>query len=266
MAISSWAQPSRHAVVGPVLRRHGLPRAAREALHLRADTFAFIADPELKAADVKYGRELWAERGGVPPLAVIVVRGDADRLLAEAVAGVQAAIAAGAVSAVVEQAVTAQPDRSPRPGQPVGRDLVTAIAEQAPGLPLLYTVNADDIDGGDVAAWLAKAPPDVGWRLDVGALFAHGWWQPQRLAQLGQQLSALERPGAIWVREPQTIDPAAESAALGLGAMGLNLWWDVLAQPWTTDVPIYLEAPGRGTTFGAELHSLRRLIEMARGA
>lgn len=263
LAIPSDLTQTQRVTVGPVLRRNPFPRAVRQALQLKADTFAFLADPHLKPADIKSGRDLWADRGGLPPLAVVSVPADQDDVLAAATAGVQMALAAGAGAAVLERATDVRPGQSPVRGLPPDRDVLTAVARQAPGLPLLYAVQPGDVDDAAFPEWLEQALPAGGWLLDPGALYAAGWWNVQRLDALGRRLQALRRPGAIWVQEPQSATPDAPATALGLGGMGLNGWWDVLARPWAGTVPLYVEVPPQGT-IGAELHSLRKLVTVAR--
>lgn len=253
-----------HSVIGPVLRRDGFTRAVRAALRLRADTFAFSAQPGVKAAELRQGCQLWADRGGVPPLAVIELPDDADPKAhkAAAMAGVQSAVMAGAGAAVLELSRQPSPGGAHRPGTPAGRDVVAAAAPHAAGVPLLYALTAADMDDRDLIAWLTAHAG--GWYLDPGRLFAAGWWDLPRLAATGQALQRSGLPGAIWVREPAAAAPDAAQSPLGLGAMGLPRWWDVFAQPWTVGVPVYVELPGPGTTGGAELHSLRRLLHVSR--
>lgn len=260
MTIWAWSRQGGHTVTGPILRRASFPRAVREALHLRADTFAFIAKPGSKPAEVRQGRELWAERGGMPPLAIVPWRDDAQ--WTSVVAGLQMAVAAGAGAAMLELPAAPVHGEPHRAGMPVGRHVLEAAAKRAAGLPLLYSLTPDDLADTGLIAWLRDH--GAGWCLDPGLLFAHGWWEPQQLTATGWALQRAGLPGAIVVREPQTPAPEAGQSPLGLGAMGLNLWWDVFSQPWTAGVPVYVEIPGRGAGAGAELHSVRRLLEVAR--
>lgn len=250
-------------MIGPVLRRMNFPKAVREALSLRADTFAFIANPSVKPTEIRQGRGLWADRGGVPPLAIVRLPEDPERQAADAMAGLQMAVAAGAGAAVLEVSASQAPGEPHRSGSAAGRDAVRAAVPYGAGVPLLYTLTQTDFDDPNLVPWLVDT--GCGWCIDAGRLFASGWWEPRRLQAVGWELVRAGLPGAIWVREPETTASAAAQAPLGLGAMGLNAWWDLFAQPWTVGIPVYAEIPGRGATGGAELHSLRRLMEMARG-
>lgn len=248
-------------MIGPVLRRMSFPQAVREALHLRADTFAFVAKPGAKQADIRSGRKLWSERGGVRPLAVVRLPDEKAEAAAAAASGMQVAVAAGAGVAVLELPAHTARDALRQPGVPAGRDTVTALTRHAT-VPILHVLTADDVNDPHFVSWLERT--GCGWCLDPGRLFASGWWQPRQLTAVGAALRRANLPGAIWVREPEARVSEAGQAALGLGAMGLNVWWDVFAQPWTTGVPVYVEIPGRGATGAAELHTVRRLLEMAR--